>query len=28
MTRSGYAQLEDVIRDPDFPELDLALGAA
>jgi chromosome partition protein MukE len=25
MTRSGYAQLEDVIRDPDFPELDLAL---
>jgi chromosome partition protein MukE len=25
MTRSGYAQLEDVIQDPDFPELDLAL---
>ena len=25
MTRPGYAQLEDVIRDPDFPELDLAL---
>jgi chromosome partition protein MukE len=25
MTRSGYAQLQDVILDPDFPELDLAL---
>jgi chromosome partition protein MukE len=25
MTRSGFAQLEDVIRDPDFPDLDLAL---
>ena len=25
MTRPGYAQLEDVIRDADFPELDLAL---
>jgi chromosome partition protein MukE len=25
MTRPGYAQLEDVIRDPEFPELDLAL---
>jgi len=25
MTRSGYAQLQDVIVDPDFPELDLAL---
>lgn len=25
MTRPGYAQLQDVILDPDFPELDLAL---
>lgn len=25
MTRPGHAQLEDVIRDPDFPDLDLAL---
>ncbi len=25
MTRPGYTQLEDVIRDPDFPDLDLAL---
>ncbi|HEX7837285.1 MAG TPA: chromosome partition protein MukE [Kofleriaceae bacterium] len=25
MTRPGYAQLQDVIADPDFPELDLAL---
>jgi len=25
VTRPGYAQLEDVIRDPDFPDLDLAL---
>jgi chromosome partition protein MukE len=25
MTRTGYAQLQDVILDPDFPELDLAL---
>lgn len=25
MTRAGHAQLEDVIRDPDFPDLDLAL---
>jgi chromosome partition protein MukE len=25
VTRSGYAQLQDVILDPDFPELDLAL---
>jgi len=25
MTRPGYAQLQDVIVDPDFPELDLAL---
>jgi len=25
VTRPGYAQLEDVIRDADFPELDLAL---
>jgi len=27
VTRPGYAQLEDVIRDADFPELDLALRA-
>jgi chromosome partition protein MukE len=25
VTRPGHAQLEDVIRDPDFPDLDLAL---
>jgi len=25
LTRPGYAQLQDVILDPDFPELDLAL---
>ena len=25
MTRPGYAQLQDVILDPEFPELDLAL---
>jgi chromosome partition protein MukE len=25
VTRPGYAQLQDVISDPDFPELDLAL---
>jgi chromosome partition protein MukE len=25
VTRPGYAQLQDVIADPDFPELDLAL---
>jgi chromosome partition protein MukE len=25
VTRPGYTQLEDVIRDPDFPDLDLAL---
>lgn len=25
MTREGFAQLQDVINDPDFPELDLAL---
>jgi chromosome partition protein MukE len=25
VTRSGFAQLQDVILDPDFPELDLAL---
>jgi chromosome partition protein MukE len=25
VTRPGYVQLEDVIRDPDFPDLDLAL---
>src|SRR6185295_7066374 len=25
VTRPGYAQLQDVILDPDFPELDLAL---
>src|ERR1700759_1792550 len=25
MTRPGYAQLQDVVLDPEFPELDLAL---
>jgi len=25
VSRPGYAQLEDVVRDPDFPDLDLAL---